>query len=137
MRIAERAPDPPTVAGRAAGSTRQALNATTARAPAGATARHASSSTARPLVDRWVVVTVEGTTMAARRLEEYPELMTVDEAAAFLRVSRALGYQLARQYRITDGAAGLPVRQVGRCLRVPRHELAAFVGLVEGDDSAA
>lgn len=75
--------------------------------------------------------------MAARKLDEYPELMTVEEAAAFLRVSRALGYQLARQYRITDGAAGLPVRQVGRCLRVPRHELAAFAGLAVGGGSAA
>jgi excisionase family DNA binding protein len=59
-----------------------------------------------------------------KTLEDYPELMTVEEAAEYLRVSRALGYQLARQYRITHGAAGLPVMQVGRCLRVPRQELA-------------
>lgn len=59
-----------------------------------------------------------------KALEEYPELMTVEEAAEYLRVSRALGYQLARQYRISDGTAGLPVVQVGRCLRVPRQKLA-------------
>lgn len=61
-----------------------------------------------------------------RTLDQYPELLTVEEAAEYLRVSRALGYQLARQYRSTGGAAGLPVTQVGRCLRVPRHELARF-----------
>ncbi len=60
-------------------------------------------------------------------LSEYPDLLTVEEAAAYLRISRALGYQLARQYRITDGAAGLPVVQLGRCLRVPRDELELLV----------
>lgn len=60
-------------------------------------------------------------------LNDYPELLTVEEAAAYLRISRTLGYQLARQYRITDGEAGLPVVQLGRCLRVPRDELALLV----------
>jgi excisionase family DNA binding protein len=54
-------------------------------------------------------------------------MLTVEEAATYLRISRALGYQLARQYRITNGAAGLPVIQLGRCLRVPRDELALLV----------
>jgi excisionase family DNA binding protein len=62
-----------------------------------------------------------------RTLDQYPELLTVEEAAEYLRISRALGYQLARQYRITGGSAGLPVVQLGRCLRVPRRELARFV----------
>lgn len=62
-----------------------------------------------------------------RTLDQYPELLTVDEAVEYLRISRALGYQLTRQYRITEGAAGLPVVQVGRCLRVPRQALARFV----------
>lgn len=70
-----------------------------------------------------------------RSLDEYPELLTVEEAASYLRISRALGYQLARQYRLTDGAAGLPVVQLGRCLRVPRDELALLVrGLVPTSD---
>ena len=56
-------------------------------------------------------------------LDRYPELLTVEEAATYLRISRTLGYQLARQYRNTDGAAGLPVIRLGRCLRVPRREL--------------
>jgi excisionase family DNA binding protein len=62
-----------------------------------------------------------------RTLDQYPELLTVEEAAEYLRISRALGYQLARQYRITDGQAGLPVVQLGRCLRVLRRALARFV----------
>ena len=62
-----------------------------------------------------------------RALSEYPDLLTVKEAADYLRISRALGYQLARQYRITDGAAGLPVVQLGRCLRVPRDDLELLV----------
>ena len=62
-----------------------------------------------------------------RTLGEYPDLLTVEEAAEYLRISRALGYQLARQYRMTEGAAGLPVVQLGRCLRVPRDELALLV----------
>jgi excisionase family DNA binding protein len=62
-----------------------------------------------------------------RALTDYPDLLTVEEAADYLRISRALGYQLARQYRITDGEAGLPVVQLGRCLRVPRDELALLV----------
>ncbi len=62
-----------------------------------------------------------------RALHDYPDLMTVDEAAEYLRISRTLGYQLARQYRISGGEAGLPVVQVGRSLRVPRDELAELV----------
>ena len=60
-------------------------------------------------------------------LDNCPEMLTVEEAAAYLRISRTLGYQLARQYRVTDGASGLPVVQLGRCLRVPRDQLALLV----------
>ncbi len=62
-----------------------------------------------------------------RTLDQYPELLTIEEAAEYLRISRATGYQLARQYRITDGADGLPVVQLGRCLRVPRRDLARLL----------
>lgn len=62
-----------------------------------------------------------------KALDDYPDMMTVEEAARYLRVSRTMGYQLARQYRVSGGANGLPVLQVGRSLRVPRHELARFV----------
>jgi excisionase family DNA binding protein len=62
--------------------------------------------------------------------------MTVEEAAEYLRVSRALGYQLARQYRISGGTAGLPVLELGRCLRVPRSQLAELVGVDLDADTA-
>ena len=64
-------------------------------------------------------------------LNDYPELLTVEEAAAYLRISRTLGYQLARQYRTTDGLEGLPVIRLGRCLRVPRRDLAKLTDAVE------
>ena len=57
------------------------------------------------------------------QLDELPEVLTVEEAAAFLRVSRGLGYQLAREYVATDGAAGLPVMRLGRRLVVPKRRL--------------
>ena len=60
-------------------------------------------------------------------LNNYPELLTIEEAAAYLRISRTLGYQLARQYRTTNGVEGLPVIRLGRCLRVPRRELAKLL----------
>ncbi len=60
-------------------------------------------------------------------LDRYPELLTIEEAATYLRISRTLGYQLARQYRNTDGLEGLPVIRLGRCLRVPRRELERLI----------
>jgi len=87
----------------------------------------------RPDRSRSDVIGVPGITTSTREhqmqraLSDYPDLLTVEEAADYLRISRALGYQLARQYRVTDGAAGLPVVQLGRCLRVPKDELALLV----------
>ena len=62
-----------------------------------------------------------------RALSEYPDLLTVEEAADYLRISRATGYQLARQYRITGGSNGLPILEVVRGLRVVRSELANLI----------
>lgn len=52
-----------------------------------------------------------------------PEVLTVEEAAAALRVGRRLAYELAARYLATGGAEGLPVVRLGRCLRVPRAKL--------------
>ena len=54
---------------------------------------------------------------------ELPEVLTVEEAAAALRVGRRLAYELAARYLATGGAEGLPVVRLGRCLRVPRAKL--------------
>lgn len=61
-------------------------------------------------------------------LDEYPEFLTVEEAAAVLRISRTSAYQLAQEWRLTKGKTGLPVVCLGRLLRVPR---AALVRLVD------
>jgi excisionase family DNA binding protein len=56
-------------------------------------------------------------------LREPPEVLTVEEAAAVLRISRNSAYSLARQWLATCGAEGLPVVKLGRTLRVPRSAL--------------
>lgn len=60
-------------------------------------------------------------------LDAQPVLLTVDEAAGVLRISRSLAYDLARRYEMTDGRAGLPVLRLGSCLRVPRWALAELI----------
>ncbi len=49
-----------------------------------------------------------------------PEVLTVEEAADLLRISRNTAYTLARLWRDTGGRDGLPVIELGRNLRVPR-----------------
>ncbi|MGH9099703.1 MAG: helix-turn-helix domain-containing protein [Acidimicrobiales bacterium] len=61
-------------------------------------------------------------------LDELPEFLTVEEAAAVLRIGRTSAYLLCQRWRFSRGEAGLPVVQVGRQLRVPR---AALVRLAE------
>jgi len=57
-----------------------------------------------------------------------PELLTVEEAAAVLRVGRTKAYALAREWRATGGLSGLPVLDLGHVLRVPRYALERLVG---------
>ena len=54
---------------------------------------------------------------------DQPEVLTVEEAAAVLRIGRSCAYALARKYRATGGREGLPVIELGRHLRVPRAGL--------------
>lgn len=56
-------------------------------------------------------------------LKDLPLVLTVEEAAAVLRISRAAAYEQARVWRETDGREGLPVVVIGRSLRVPRVKL--------------
>lgn len=51
------------------------------------------------------------------------QTLAVEEAAKVLRIGRTAAYALAREWRSTNGASGLPVLELGRTLRVPRHAL--------------
>lgn len=56
------------------------------------------------------------------------EVLTIEEAATVLRISRGAAYALARRWRETGGREGIPCLQLGRTLRVPRdalHEMLA------------
>lgn len=64
---------------------------------------------------------------------DLPDVLTIDEAADVLRISRNTAYTLARVWRETDGRKGLPVIELGRSLRVPR---AALARLLAGDPAA-
>lgn len=59
--------------------------------------------------------------MASIDVDVAPEalVLTVEEAAQILRISRTFAYQQARLYIATGGVAGIPVVQIGSCLRVP------------------
>ena len=56
-----------------------------------------------------------------------PQTLTVEEAANVLRIGRTAAYALAREWRATNGASGLPVLELGRTLRVPRAALEAML----------
>jgi hypothetical protein len=61
-----------------------------------------------------------------------PEVLTVEEAASILRISRNSAYLLAQRWRDTDGREGLPVIELGRTLRVPRAALRRLLELPPG-----
>ena len=57
-----------------------------------------------------------------------PDVLTIDETAAILRISRNAAYAAARQWRTTNGATGIPCIEIGRTLRVPRADLNRLLG---------
>lgn len=56
------------------------------------------------------------------------EVLTIEEAAALLRISRNAAYAAARQWRATGGETGIPCIEIGRTLRVPRADLDRLLG---------
>jgi excisionase family DNA binding protein len=72
--------------------------------------------------DRWRLVDPHDGS-SPMPLEDLPEFLTVEEAAAVLRIGRTSAYLLAQQWRLTGGETGLPVVRIGRQLRVPRAAL--------------
>ncbi len=55
------------------------------------------------------------------------DLLTIEEAAALLRIGRRTAYELAARFEATGGREGLPVVRLGRCLRVVRVRLEQFL----------
>jgi hypothetical protein len=57
-----------------------------------------------------------------------PTFLTVEEAAAVLRIGRTAAYEATRRYRATGGAEGIPCYKVGGSLRIPVHKLEEIAG---------
>jgi excisionase family DNA binding protein len=51
------------------------------------------------------------------------DVLTIEEAAEVLRISRGAAYALARRWRETAGREGIPCLRLGRTLRVPSAAL--------------
>lgn len=68
--------------------------------------------------------------MSATGTDTSTAVLTIEEAAAILRISRNAVYAAARQWRATGGRIGLPCIEIGRTLRVPRSELDRLLGRV-------
>lgn len=64
-----------------------------------------------------------------------PALLTVEEACLLLRVGRTKGYAMAKEWRESGGASGLPVIDLGDVLRVPLVGLEKMTG-AKFDDEA-
>ncbi|MGV3723556.1 MAG: helix-turn-helix domain-containing protein [Actinomycetota bacterium] len=54
--------------------------------------------------------------MSSKRLEDYPDALTVEEAAAVLRIGRQAAYEAVR-------AGSIPSRKFGKRLIVPKELL--------------
>lgn len=70
----------------------------------------------------------------SRGSEELPLVLSVEEAASVLRISRSAAYEQARLYRASEGREGLPVIAIGRSLRVPRTALLELLALPNHKD---
>jgi excisionase family DNA binding protein len=66
-----------------------------------------------------------------------PQFLTVEEAAAVLRIGRTSAYELARRWLATSGREGLPVIRLGRTLRVPQAALERLAHRLAASNSTA
>jgi len=64
-----------------------------------------------------------------------PALLTIEEACALLRVGRTKGYAMAKEWRESGGASGLPVIDFGDVLRVPLVGLEKMTGATFDDEA--
>ncbi len=61
--------------------------------------------------------------------ERPPALLTIEEAAALLRIGRTKAYAMSREWRASGGRSGLPVVDLGGVLRVPLEALEEMTGV--------
>lgn len=66
--------------------------------------------------------------MTTADIDDQSEVLTVEEAAAVLRISRNAAYAAAREWRSSGGEQGIPCIEIGRTLRVPRADLDRLLG---------
>ena len=57
-----------------------------------------------------------------------PDFLTLDEAAAVLRVGRSTAYREANAFEASGGTTGIPVVRYGKQFRVPRCRLEEQLG---------
>ena len=57
-----------------------------------------------------------------------PDFLTLDEAAAVLRVGRSTAYREANAFERSGGRTGIPVVRLGKQFRVPRYRLEEQLG---------
>jgi len=71
-------------------------------------------------------------------LRDLPDVFTIPEAAALLRIGRNTAYEQARIWRATGGQEGLPVLTLGSRLLVSKAQLERMLGMesAEGNDDA-
>ena len=56
-----------------------------------------------------------------------PIMLTVEDAAHVLRISRSKAYEMTKLYTASGGTAGKPCLRLGDLLRVPKFALHEFV----------
>ena len=59
---------------------------------------------------------------------EPPAVLTVDETAASLRISRNNAYKGVRTYIATGGKEGIPAERIGKQFRISRYKLEEYIG---------
>ncbi len=57
-----------------------------------------------------------------------PDFLTVEEAAAVLRIGRTVAYREARKFLASNGVEGLCADRVGKQIRIPRCHLEQRLG---------
>lgn len=69
------------------------------------------------------------TAAVVETLDGLPLMLTVDEAASVLRISRTTAYKLVDLHRTTSGRSGLPHVRLGGRVLVRRVDLGEIVGV--------